>query len=545
MEMNQLGIWRSMGDVLDERDGERASVRASSPRASVPSRSRAFAGGRVTVDHPGDNLLAAASFISPLSTDPLWRGADLSPKALSRVPPARLLELLADNSPDVSRALWDTLIMWNPGYDFRCYKPGGPGAKKVEDARARQAITDFLKNLHGPYAAPNVVPANVVIASLFMGYFLRGAMCAELVLDPEGRVPLEIATPDPALIGFTRVADDARGAAWQLGQWQQFKFVAFERPTVVYVPLHPFPGQPRGRAMATPALFSTLFTLGLLHDLRRVISQQGYPRPDIAIKFEEVMKLLPEEDRDDPAKVEAFLKAVVKQIEDSYEHLQPDDAYVHIDYIEHGKPVGTGDRNSLGGIGDMITALERLSVRALKTLPLLMGINEATSETHANRQWEVYAAHAKSIQHDCEFVMERLLDLALQAQGVAATVEFRFAELRAAERLRDAQSEAGEIANEARKRDEGWQTNDEASQKIVGHAAVAEPTRAQTPPAPGVAGINADPGSQRDVRAVELWNQYKRETAFVDGDGETVFSIPYGEWWNIRYGPAGSEALRQ
>lgn len=33
-----------------------------------------------------------------------------------------------------------------------------------------------------------------------------------------------------------------------------------------------------------------------------------------------------------------------------------------------------------------IRAIERMLFRALKTMPRLMGSNEATSETHANRQ---------------------------------------------------------------------------------------------------------------------------------------------------------------
>ncbi len=62
----------------------------------------------------------------------------------------------------------------------------------------------------------------------------------------------------------------------------------------------------------------------------------------------------------------------------------------------------------------------------------MVGINEATSETHANRQWEIHVAGIKSIQHLVEFVFERLGGLALRAQGLAAVVSFKFAELRAA-----------------------------------------------------------------------------------------------------------------
>jgi hypothetical protein len=104
----------------------------------------------------------------------------------------------------------------------------------------------------------------------------------------------------------------------------------------------------------------------------------------------------------------------------------------------------------------------------------LMGNNEAVSETHANRQWEIYIRGIKSIQHLCEQQLETLLSLGLQAQGIPAVVEWRFAEVRDAEAMRDALVEEKRINNEARKRDEGWISQDEASETIVGHKAVSQ-----------------------------------------------------------------------
>jgi hypothetical protein len=454
--------------------------------------------GRVSMDHPFDGgWSGAVNFLAPVSNDDYFRKHSFDRKTIDSISSTKLMELLADASPDVSKALWDFLLLCNPGYEYKVMKPGG----KTEDTTGRAVIADFLAQLHGPYAAPNVVPFDQIIASLFMGVFLRGAFLAELVLDEAGREALEIATPDPAVVTFRRISDAARGRVWQLGQHQNGNFVPLDRETVAYIPIHPFPGQPRGRAMAAPALFTTLFLIGLLHDLRRVITQQGYPRHDINIKLKEILAMMPEEDQGDATKTEEWINKVTAMVEDAYAGLEPDDAWVHLDAFELGKPVGAGDKNALGGIGDVIKALERMAVRALKTLPLLMGINEATSETHANRQWEIYAAGIKAIQHPCETLIERFLNLVLQVRGMAAIVEFRFAELRAAERLRDAQAESLEITNEARKRDEGWQTQDESSQKIVGHKAVSQtPLRTATNSDAGnLTELQADPGSQRSV----------------------------------------------
>ena len=68
-----------------------------------------------------------------------------------------------------------------------------------------------------------------------------------------------------------------------------------------------------------------------------------------------------------------------------------------------------------------------------------MGSNEATSETHANRQWEIHTASIRSIQHPAEGLLSRFFGLALQSQGIAAAVKIKFSELRASEELRDEQ----------------------------------------------------------------------------------------------------------
>ena len=71
-----------------------------------------------------------------------------------------------------------------------------------------------------------------------------------------------------------------------------------------------------------------------------------------------------------------------------------------------------------------------------------MGWNEATSETHANRQWEIHTASIRSIQDPAEGLLSRFFGLVLQSQGIAAAVKIKFSELGASEELRDEQVQA-------------------------------------------------------------------------------------------------------
>jgi hypothetical protein len=415
----------------------------------------------------------------------------------------KLVELLADVSPDVSRALWDFLRFCNPGFGVKVYEPK---SEATINKKGQEAVNLFLNSLHGCYVGTNTIPIDIVIGSLNLGAFLRGAIFSELVLDEAGKMPLEIATPDPATVKFKKVEEAGRGIVYQPGQQQNGKFVPFQSETIAYIPIDPLPGKPEGRPMVSPALFCAIFMIGLLHDLRRVVAQQGYPRIDLSIDTEKLMKLMPKSLMGDEAKIKQWFVAAFTQTKDAYARLEPDDAYLHDDTITVNRPVGAVDASSLGGIDGLIKGLERMSVRALKSMPLLFGTSEGTSEANANRQWEIHVAGIKSIQHLTETLLEKFLTLSLRVQGINARVEFRFAELRAAELLRDAQVERYRIQNERMKYDNGWISQDEAALAGAGKAKADNPeprAKASNLAASDTGKDNAvDPGSARK-RSVE------------------------------------------
>lgn len=439
------------------------------PRVSM----RALPGGRASMDSAGMVPNAQWLVVPPSSYETNWQLINLQSKDFDRINPAFLLEAMLDLSPEISRAAWDFLRLMNPGYTLKVTRPGSD-AEYVEAQALAEAFIEELADLHGSF--------DVVLGRMHLAGFMRGALCAELVLDRRGRIPIDFATPDPVSIRFRKRKDDLRGEVWQAGQWQEYDFVPLDIPTFRYVPIDPLPASPYGRPMAAPALFTAIFLLGVMHDLRRVIQQQGYPRIDLSIDVQQLIESAPHL-ASDTEQFNAWVDALVTQVSSVYSALEPDDAYIHTSNVAVNRPVGAGGTASLGGIDAIITALERMASRALKTMPLMLGITEHTGDIQSNRQWEIFVAGIKSIQHYSEAILDRLFTLALEAQGVQAHVEFRFAEIRDAERLRDAQAEAMEIANEKEKRNQGWQTQDEASEAITGSPAVADAPSIQEPQA--------------------------------------------------------------
>lgn len=445
---------------------------------AVPIRGiRALPSGRISQDKDAGYLPGMLVMAPPNGFDDAWHVLHADRELLERMSPARLLEVLSDLSPEVSRALWDFLRLCNPGWEATAQRVTTSG-KATPHARGQLAVDAFMDRLDDYYGS-----VDIIFGRLFMGAFLRGALFSELVLDGAGREPVDLVTPDPITVRFRRVDDPVRGPVWQAGQWQGGQFVPFDRPTVRYTPVDPYPGSPYGRPLAAPALFVSLFLLAMLHDIRRVVQQQGYPRLDISADTTKLGPML------DAAETDEEQAAIVQQLLDDvaayYKTLQPDDAYIHTDHYTLNRPVGAVDSSSLGAVEGLIAALERMATRALKSMPLMMGIKEGSSDTDSNRQWEIYAAGIKSIQHYAETMMERHLTLSLQAQGIQAKVQFRFAELRAAEELRDQQVLTMKVANATAIRDQGWWTQDQASESVTGEPAVG--------PAPSQPAANPEP----------------------------------------------------
>lgn len=429
---------------------------------SSPSTSLAVVtSGRVTRDNSSYTMLgnAPAVILPPPDPHGQWRTFELDGQTLARVNATRLVELMADTSPEFSRALDDSLRLLNPGWEFRTFKPG----TRDEDLRARAIVTAWLRRLRSNYGS-----VDVPINREYIGLMLRGAWFGELVIGSDRRTAIDLATPDPATVRFQKVIDPERGEVYQVGQWQGTKFVPLDLPTVRYVPHDPFPGSPYGRSPLAPGIFGALFLMGFLNDIRRVIAQQGYPRINISINLKKLIEAIPLKDRDNWKKIEEYGLALQKRIEQEYSRLRPEDAYVHSDVITIERPVGTLDASSLGMVENVIGVLERMLVRALKSTPFMFGLADGSNETNANRQWELMVQRIKSLQHLCEAPIEDLITFLLQAEGIQADVEWRFSEVRTAELLRDAQVEWQVIRNAREKYKAGWISQDAAAQEGAG-----------------------------------------------------------------------------
>lgn len=446
---------------------------------------RGLVGGRISQDNPdqyGGGLQAFAIFSPRNSWRKFLANDNIKLSDFANVRIDDLAELLADLSPEVSDALWKYLLMCNAGYEIVAHKFG----TDTPDKKAQALLDAMLKKLASYHGS-----LDVFFNRIFMTIALRGSTLAELVMDETGADFVDIATPDTRTLRYKKREDPLRGIVWTFGQLQNAVFVSLETEKIRYAPLHPLPNSIEGRPLLSASFFLSIFLMAILRDFKRVIQQQGYPRLDVEIDFDKIRDAMPADAQNNPEKFEQWVNGIVAQVVAVYKKLQPDDTYVHTNVTKVNAPVGAINTNSLTAMDGLFKALERMTARALHTMPLLLGITDGVSEANANRQWEIYAKGIESVQHLVENTLAPLFELALQGAGILATVQIRFAQMRAAEKLRDAQVEFLEAQTAAYQRDQGWIDQDAAAVKGAGVKKAVAPAPAPVAVQPAGNGIAA------------------------------------------------------
>lgn len=462
------------------------------------------AGGRVTVETQevfGSYALYNSISSKKRRNDYFALGRSFDLDTVAHLAYDDLVELLADLSPEISKALWDYVLLCNPGFTCKAFTPNTENPHEQGQAYIDDVILAALSRYNGT--------DGTFFDRLCKMTFFRGSFLLELVIDENGRDFVDIASPDTRTLEFRRRLDDKRGQTWIFGQRINGQFVDLSGiDNIRYVPIQPNPDSIEGTPLCTSAIFLAIFMMAVLRDVKRVIQNQGYMRLDVEIDFEKMRETMPEEIQGDSTKMKIWAQDLVNQVTVAYNQLKPESTYIHPSTIKVNRPVGTTSGDSIQSIDAMFKALDRMIVRALKTMPILLGTNQSRSETQANREWEIYAKGIESIQHPIESAFEDLVQRALIAQGILADVQFRFAQFRGAEAARDEQVKLLKLEWARTAYDNGYISQDEAAsygaEKEVADA--EEPRNAFPPPsafnafAGGINGGSHDPGSDRAKR---------------------------------------------
>lgn len=356
-----------------------------------------------------------------------WRTLQTQRKNLLNLPYTQLAQVALDLSPEVNKGLHDFLRFVNPSYVIDNTNP-----------RALEATNAFIRQLDIYYGS-----FSTHIDSMWSGIFLTGAVFPELVLAQGGRSPLDMVFNDANTARFRRERDAFRGPRWRLGQETRYGFNYLDDdPLVKYLGFDRLTDNPYGRPVVGPAVHSSVFLLGLIHDLRRVIEKMGMSRVDYELDAEELLKLIdrnPELAADDEATAQ-FINEHIDQVKNVLNNLDLDSDYVHLSTVNVNHATNPLTAN-MTGLRDVIDTLQRNIVNGFKGVSALLNILDSTTETHIRSQLEYFVSILQSLQDEIARMLADYFDIANQVQGIDGETTFLFRRQRTADKKATAEIE--------------------------------------------------------------------------------------------------------
>jgi hypothetical protein len=297
----------------------------------------------------------------------------------------------------------------------------------------------------------------------------RGAAACELVVTDNIDDVAFIAPVDPGTIQFMYEND-------RYVPYQDAGKLSLNIPTFFYEGLDEKIDDPYGRSPIISALTMVLFQLQVLNDLKAVVHNQGYPKIDVNIIEEVLLKRMPIHIRNNEEKKNLWIKDRMAEIISMYSDLEPDDAMVHFDSVQVGMVGGDSGGKAMMDPQKLMSVIDNLVMTGLKTLSTIMGRRASgNTESFAKLEIKLYLQGIKEIQEVVAKVLSRALTLYLNIRGKQGIVEVEFNAVEIRTDLEQQQMEIIRLQNIAYMRDQGWIDQDEASDKAVGHAPVGEP----------------------------------------------------------------------
>jgi hypothetical protein len=381
------------------------------------------------------------------------------------------LRLIRDINPDASLAMWNFLRLSNQGHELECLKPTGS-----PDKQGLESLNALAKRVGALYGGG----ADQLINVLNLTGYTQGAIALEVELNEQLNDVVEFHAIDPSTLDFRKNKDT--GEIELVQKQSNGTYKVLNREQVFYYPIDPDIGDPHGRSPILPILQIVFFQVEVLRDLKAVAHHQGHARFDISIMEEAILKNIPPGiAAQGEEAVRQFVMKYISDIEAMFKRLKPDDNFIHPDSVKVEMTGGTNGKSM--DVTKIIDVINQQVVSALKQLPILLGRNEGSTETHGTIQWQIYVAGIESIQRATKRIMEKAYNLALQIQGRQSRARLTFNELRTTDRYKEAQAEEVETRTKILQVQQGWIDNNEAALDMVGHEAVSDPQPANPTPA--------------------------------------------------------------
>lgn len=173
----------------------------------------------------------------------------------------------------------------------------------------------------------------------------------------------------------------------------------------------------------------------VINDLYRIMQLTGYPRVEVTVVEEVVMKSAPLDVKADPLKSKAYVQSVLAQVSTNIANIRPDQAFVHTDATTIGMVNDKAPAMALD-ISKIIDTLNSQNQAGLRIMGTILGRGNAGVNT-ASVEARIFSMIAEELNQPIADLFSDMLTLAIRLQGSQSSVSVKFkpVELRPATEL--------------------------------------------------------------------------------------------------------------
>lgn len=162
----------------------------------------------------------------------------------------------------------------------------------------------------------------------------------------------------------------------------------------------------------------------VINELYRITQVVGYPRMDISVLEEVLLKSAPPLLRTDNVALRAFIDNQIQQIRAAYSNLKSDEPLIHTDAVKVDMVNDSRPATSLP-IANVIDILSEQNLAALKTMPAVIGKGNGSGQV-ASVEARLFALNCDALNKVVADIWTQALTLAARLAGFQGRVVFEF-----------------------------------------------------------------------------------------------------------------------
>ena len=248
---------------------------------------------------------------------------------------------------------------------------------------------------------------------------LRGAPGAELVLNKKFE-PDTLRLIDMQTIEWR----EKQAGLYKPVQKAANQEINLDVPTFFTARFHQNPSDIYTYSPFVAAINTIATRVQVINELYRITQVVGYPRMDVSVLEEVLLKSAPPLLRTDHKATRDFIDTQISQIRATFQNMRADETLVHTDAVKVDMVNDSRPAASLP-IANVIEILDQQNQAALKTMPAVIGKGNGTGQT-ASVEARLFALNCDALNKIVADIWSQALTLAVRLAGFQGRVEFEF-----------------------------------------------------------------------------------------------------------------------